>query len=62
MSREELIRRLRKFRNSWEKITKKHADLDDERLNAEPTTRLKILIKFYFTDEARNLAAAWLRK
>jgi hypothetical protein len=62
MSREELIRRLQKFRNAWEKITRRNMDLDDERLKSESTDQLRKLIAFYYGDEARNIAAVWLRK
>jgi hypothetical protein len=62
MTREELIRRLQKFRNAWEKITRRNMDLDDERLKSESTDQLRKLIAFYYGDQARNLAAVWLRK
>ena len=62
MTREELIKNLQKFRNSWEKITTRDTDLSDERLNGEPTERLRNLIKFYYSDDAKFLAEDWLRK
>jgi len=62
MTREELIKNLQKFRNSWEKITKRDQDLSDERLNSEPTERLINQIKFYYSDDAKLLAEDWLRK
>jgi hypothetical protein len=61
MSRDELIKNLQKFRNSWEKITTRDTDLSDERLNDEPTDRLRNLIKFYYSDDAKLLAEEWLR-
>jgi hypothetical protein len=61
MTREELIKNLQKFRNSWEKITRRDQDLSDERLNSEPTQRLRNLIKFYYSDDAKFLAEDWLR-
>jgi hypothetical protein len=61
MTREELIKNLQKFRNSWEKITTRDQDLSDERLNSEPTQRLRKLIKFYYSDDAKFLAEDWLR-
>jgi hypothetical protein len=61
MTREELIKNLQKFRNSWEKITRRDTDLSDERLNSEPTQRLRNLIKFYYSDDAKFLAEDWLR-
>ena len=62
MTREELIKNLQKFRDSWEKITTRDQDLSDERLNSEPTQRLRKLIKFYYSDDAKLLAEDWLRK
>ena len=61
MTREELIKKLQKFRDSWEKITTRDTDLSDERLNGEPTERLRNLIKFYYSDDAKFLAEDWLR-
>jgi hypothetical protein len=61
MTRDELIKNLQKFRNSWEKITRRDQDLSDERLNSEPTQRLRKLIKFYYSDDAKFLAEDWLR-
>jgi hypothetical protein len=61
MTREELIKNLQKFRDSWEKITTRDTDLSDERLNDEPTDRLRNLIKFYYSDDAKLLAEEWLR-
>ena len=61
MTREELIKNLQKFRDSWEKITTRDTDLSDERLNSEPTERLRNLIKFYYSDDAKFLAEDWLR-
>ncbi len=61
MTREELIKNLQKFRTSWEKITTRDQDLSDERLNSEPTQRLRKLIKFYYSNDAKFLAEDWLR-
>lgn len=61
MTREELIKNLQKFRAGWEKITTRDQDLSDERLNSEPTERLRNLIKFYYSDDAKFLAEDWLR-
>uniref|UniRef100_A0A6C0D564 SAP domain-containing protein n=1 Tax=viral metagenome TaxID=1070528 RepID=A0A6C0D564_9ZZZZ len=61
MTREELIKKLQKFRDSWEKITTRDQDLSDERLNGEPTDQLRNLIKFYYSDDAKFLAEEWLR-
>jgi hypothetical protein len=62
MTRDELIKNLRKFRNSWEKITTRNQDLSDERLKDETTDALRKLIKFYYSTSAKLLAEEWLRK
>ena len=62
MSREELIRNLRLFRDAWEKITTRNQDLDNERLATETTEQLRKLLKFYYSDEAKLIAEDWLRK
>jgi hypothetical protein len=61
MTREELIKNLQKFRDSWEKITTRDQDLSDERLNDEPTHQLRNLIKFYYSNNAKLSAEDWLR-
>jgi hypothetical protein len=61
MTREELIKNLQKFRDSWEKITTRDTDLSDERLNDEPTHQLRNLIKFYYSTSAKLSAEDWLR-
>ena len=62
MPREELIRNLRMFRDSWEKITTRNQDLHDERLAEESTKQLRQLLKFYYSNEAKLIAEDWLRK
>jgi hypothetical protein len=60
MTREELIRNLRSFRNAWEKITTRNQDLSNERLAKETTEDLRQLIKFFYSNNAKNLATSWL--
>ena len=62
MTRNELIKNLQKFRDSWEKITTRDQDLSDERLNDESIDNLRKLIKFYYSNNAKLLAEDWLRK
>ena len=62
MTRDELIKNLQKFRDSWEKITTRDQDLSDERLNDESIDNLRKLIKFYYSNNAKLLAEDWLRK
>ena len=62
MSRKELIKHLRHFRNVWERETTRNQDLSDERLNEESDKDLRGLLEFYFSDEAKQIAGDWLRK
>ena len=62
MSREELIRNLRLFRDAWEKITTRNQDLSNERLESETTEQLRKLLKFYYSNDAKLIAEDWLRK
>ena len=62
MTRNELIKNLQKFRDSWEKITTRDQDLSDERLNDESIDNLRKLIKFYYSNNAKLLTEDWLRK
>jgi hypothetical protein len=62
MTREELIKNLQNFRDSWEKITTRDTDLSDERLDDEPTHQLRNLIKFYYSESGKLSAEDWLRK
>jgi hypothetical protein len=60
MSRTELIGHLRKFRDAWEKATSRSADLEDDRLASEDVEELRSLLKFYYSEEAKQLAEEWL--
>ena len=62
MTREEIIKELRSFRNAWEKITTRSMDLSDMRLGYESLTSLKSLLKHYYSDESKLQAEEWLRK
>jgi hypothetical protein len=61
MSRVELIRNLRNFRDAWEKETGRNQDLSDERLDGETDKTLRQLLAWYYTDAAKNMAANWIR-
>lgn len=61
MSRDELIKNLRSFRNAWERITTRNQDLSNERLADEDTKSLRKHLKFYYSDDARLIAENWLR-
>jgi len=62
MSRVELIRNLRNFRDAWEKETGRNQDLSDERLDGETDKTLRQLLGWFYTDEAKNIAANWIRE
>ena len=62
MTREEIVKELRSFRNAWEKITTRSMDLSDMRLGYESLTSLKSLLKHYYSDESKLQAEEWLRK
>lgn len=61
MSRSELLKHIRKFRDSYEKITTRNQDLGDERLLEETDKELRNHLKWYFSDAARILSEGWLR-
>ena len=61
MSRNELIKHLRSFRDVWEKETRRNQDLSDERLKEETDKNLRGLLEFYFSDGAKQIAGDWLR-
>ena len=61
MSRTELLKHIRKFRESYEKITTRNQDLGDERLLEETDKELRNHLKYYFSDAARINSEGWLR-
>ena len=61
MSRKELVKHLRGFRDVWERETTRNQDLSDERLKEESDKDLRELLKFYFSDESKQIAGDWLR-
>jgi len=61
MPREELLQRIRKFRDAFEKITTRNQDLNDDRLAGETDKELRVHLKYYFSEGARIQSASWLR-
>lgn len=61
MSRSELLKHIRKFRESYEKITTRNQDLSDDRLLKETDKELRDHLKWYFSDAARIQSEGWLR-
>ena len=62
MSRSELLKHIRKFRESYEKITTRNQDLSDDRLIKETDKELRDHLKWYFSDAARIQSEGWLRE
>jgi hypothetical protein len=62
MSRAELIRNLRNFRDAWENETGRNADLSDERLAGETEKTLREHLEYYYSETAKNQAANWIRE
>jgi hypothetical protein len=62
MSRREMIRNLRNFRDAWEEETGRNQDLSDERLDGETDKTLRQLLGWFYTDAAKNIAANWIRE
>lgn len=61
MSRVELIRNLRHFRDAWENETGRNQDLSDERLDGETDKTLREHLGWYYSDTAKNIATNWIR-
>ena len=61
MSRVELIRNLRNFRDAWEREMGRNQDLSDERLAIESDTNLREHLEYYYSNIAKNQAANWMR-
>ena len=62
MSRNEMIRSLRGFRDAWEREMGRNQDLSDERLAGETDKTLREHLGWYYSDTAKNIAANWIRK
>ncbi len=60
MTRSELIHNLKSFRDAWEKNTRRNQDLSNERINNETTSGLRILLKWYYSDESKLIAEDYL--
>ena len=62
MSRSELVKHIRKFRNNYEKITGRNQDLNDDRIKEDTDMALRARLKWYFSDAARTQSEKWLRR
>lgn len=61
MRKDELLRRVRQFRDAFEKITTRNQDLHDDRLAGETDKQLRNHLKYYFSEGARLQSEDWLR-
>ena len=61
MSRNEMIRSLRAFRDAWEREMGRNQDLSDERLARETDKNLREHLTYYYSETAKNQAANWIR-
>ena len=61
MSRNEMIRSLRGFRDAWEREMGRNQDLSDERLARETDKNLREHLTYYYSETAKNQAANWIR-
>ena len=61
MSRNEMIRSLRAFRDAWEREMGRNQDLSDERLARETDKNLRDHLTYYYSETAKNQAANWIR-
>ena len=61
MSRNEMIRSLRGFRDAWEREMGRNQDLHDERLARETDKNLREHLTYYYSETAKNQAANWIR-
>ena len=61
MTRVEMIRKLRHFRDAWEREMGRNQDLSDERLAGETEKTLREHLEYYYSETAKNQAAYWIR-
>lgn len=61
MSRSEMIRSLRAFRNAWEREMGRNQDLSEGRLAGETDKNLREHLTYYYSETAKNQAANWIR-
>jgi hypothetical protein len=61
MSRNEMIRSLRGFRDAWEREMGRNQDLSEGRLAGETDKNLREHLSYYYSETAKNQAANWIR-
>ena len=57
MTRAQLIKRLRYWRDRWERASGKHQDLDNDRLREMPLVALRKALRGYLSDESMEWLA-----
>jgi len=62
MNSGQLIKKIKKFRDVWENITKRDMDLSDEYLKSFSNKELKIKLKWFYSKECHKNADGWLNK
>ena len=62
MKKQELIKKIKFFRDNWEKMTKRDMDSSNEWLNSLSVKDLRQVIKFYYSTECKNNAIQWINK
>jgi hypothetical protein len=62
MSRKEMIKTIRQFRDAWEEETGRNQDLNDERLAKETDKNLREDLKWFYSETAKNMAGNWIRE
>ena len=62
LKRQNLIDKIRHYRDNWEKLTKRSMDQDDEYLKTLTVKELKNIMEFYTSDECKSNIDAWIPK
>lgn len=62
MNRDELLSKIKLYRNNWEKLTKRSMDQDDEYLETLSVKDLRNIIKWYYSDNCRKNSREYLNK
>ena len=62
MKRNELLSKIKLYRNNWEKLTKRTMDQDDEYLDTLSIKELRDIIKWYYSEDCRKNSRDYLNK
>jgi hypothetical protein len=61
MTKDELIKDTRKFALAWERITSRNQDMPLSRLKSMSVLKLRQILRWYYSKEAKTLAEEWLK-